>query len=266
MLFKKTSVIGHPISHSLSPKIHNYWIKESGIRAAKYEKIDVSPQSFDSEIERLINEGYGGLNVTVPLKELAYKKANKLSEVAKTTKAVNTLVFKDGNIFGTNTDPIGFESTLPKTVIEENVKNKKCLVLGAGGAARAIVYALHKLSANIWVFNRTHDKIKILKKDMKINFKSIERSELDTNLKNFDLIVNTTSLGLAGNEANDLVDFNKYYLDGPFKESGLALYNWSPIADDLKVLDKEIVLNSIKLKWNIVENEFKDLTKNLKFN
>ena len=64
----------------------------------------------------------------------------------------------------------------------------------------------------------------------------------------------------------EVVDFNKYYLDDPFKESGLALYNWSPIADELKVLDKEIVLNSIKLKWNIVENEFKDLTKNLKFN
>ncbi len=62
------------------------------------------------------------------------------------------------------------------------------------------------------------------------------------------------------------VDFKKYYLDSPFKDSGLALYNWSPIADELKVLDKEIVLNSIKLKWNIVENEFKDLTKNLKFN
>ena len=62
------------------------------------------------------------------------------------------------------------------------------------------------------------------------------------------------------------VDFKKYYLENPFQESGLALYNWSPIADELKVLDKEIVLNSIKLKWNIVENEFKDLTKNLKFN
>ena len=62
------------------------------------------------------------------------------------------------------------------------------------------------------------------------------------------------------------VDFKKYYLKNPFKDSGLALYNWSPIADELKVLDKEIVLNSIKLKWNIVENEFKDLTKNLKFN
>ncbi len=62
------------------------------------------------------------------------------------------------------------------------------------------------------------------------------------------------------------VDFKKYYLESPFQESGLALYNWSPIADELKVLDKEIVLNSIKLKWNIVENEFKDLTKNLKFN
>ena len=62
------------------------------------------------------------------------------------------------------------------------------------------------------------------------------------------------------------VDFKKYYLENAFKESGLALYNWSPIADELKVLDKEIVLNSIKLKWNIVENEFKDLTKNLSFN
>jgi len=62
------------------------------------------------------------------------------------------------------------------------------------------------------------------------------------------------------------VDFKKYYIENAFKESGLALYNWSPIADELKVLDKEIVLNSIKLKWNIVENEFKDLTKNLNFN
>ena len=62
------------------------------------------------------------------------------------------------------------------------------------------------------------------------------------------------------------VDFKKYYLENAFQESGLALYNWSPIADELKVSDKEIVLNSIKLKWNIVENEFKDLTKNLKFN
>ena len=64
----------------------------------------------------------------------------------------------------------------------------------------------------------------------------------------------------------ELVDFNKYYLDAPFKESGLALYKWSPIADELKILDKEIVLNSIKLKWNVVQNEFKDLTKNLNFN
>ena len=63
-----------------------------------------------------------------------------------------------------------------------------------------------------------------------------------------------------------MVDFKKYYLENPFRESGLALYNWSPIADELKVLDKEIVLNSIKLKWNIVQNEFKDLTKNLSFN
>tara|TARA_B100001173_G_C15829901_1_gene479966 strand:+ start:192 stop:779 length:588 start_codon:yes stop_codon:yes gene_type:complete len=61
------------------------------------------------------------------------------------------------------------------------------------------------------------------------------------------------------------IDWKKFHLENPFKESGLALYNWSPIADDLKILDKEIVLNSIKLKWNLVENEFKDLTKNLKF-
>ena len=64
----------------------------------------------------------------------------------------------------------------------------------------------------------------------------------------------------------ETIDWNKFYLEKPFQSSGLALYNWSPIADNLKVLDKEIVLNSIMLKWNLVENDFKDLTKNLKFN
>ena len=68
------------------------------------------------------------------------------------------------------------------------------------------------------------------------------------------------------NKKSQNINWEKYYLDSPFKDSGLALYNWSPIADELKILDKEIVLNSIKLKWNLVENDFKELTKNLNFN
>ena len=92
--------------------------------------------------------------------------------------------------------------------------------------------------------------ISIIKKELK---NGLDEKLFDITKKNFVLRLNTT-------------DWNKFYLEKPFKNSGLALYSWSPIADELKVLDKEIVLNSIKLKWNLVENDFKDLTKNLNFN
>ena len=103
------------------------------------------------------------------------------------------------------------------------------------------------------------------------NLKQNDAEEIFINIIN-DELKNGLDEELFNNAKKEFIlrlsatDWNKFYLNAPFKNSGLALYHWSPIADDLKVLDKEIVLNSIKLKWNLVENEFKDLTKNLKFN
>ena len=209
MLFKKTAVIGQPINHSLSPKLHNYWIGKTNIGVPEYGKIEISPENFEMEMDRLIAEGYYGLNVTVPLKELAYKKASKLSDVSITTSAVNTLIFKNGTLFGTNTDPVGFESSLQKDVIQKNISNKNCLVLGAGGSAKAIIYALNKLSAKISVCNRTHEKLKELKKVLNISFESIKQEDLVDQLKKFDCIINTTSLGLIPDQKNNFIDFNK---------------------------------------------------------
>ena len=114
----------------------------------------------------------------------------------------------------------------------------------------------------LYVFSYLIDQKKLKQNDAKEIFNNIINDELQNGLdiKLFESAKNNFNSRL------NTVDWNKYYLENPFRSSGLALYNWSPIADDLKVLDKEIVLNSIMLKWNLVENEFKDLTKKLNFN
>ena len=122
---KKTGVVGYPVEHSLSPTIHNHWINKNSIQASAYEKIKIEPGDFEKEINNLIALGYHGLNVTVPLKELAYLKCDELSEAARKTKAVNTLIFKEGRVYGTNTDPIGFESSLAIKIVEKNINKKK---------------------------------------------------------------------------------------------------------------------------------------------
>ena len=113
----------------------------------------------------------------------------------------------------------------------------------------------------LYVFSYLIDQKNLIQNDAKEVFTNIITEELKNGLdeKIFEKAKNNFNSRLA------LINWNKFYLEKPFKNSGLALYNWSPIADDLKVLDKEIVLNSIMLKWNLVENEFKDLTKNLTF-
>jgi len=113
-----------------------------------------------------------------------------------------------------------------------------------------------------YVFSYLIDQKNLKQNDAKEIFMSIIRDELKNGL-NKDI---STRVEQEFKNKLHTVNWNKYYLDNPFKDSGIALYNWSPIADELKILDKEIVLNSIKLKWNLVENDFKNLTKNLSFN
>ena len=131
MTHKKTAVIGDPIDHSLSPKIHNYWIEKERIDVGPYKKINVKKENFIRDVDRLIEDGYHGLNVTVPLKEDAYKYCNNTSDVARALKAVNTLIINKDGVYGDNTDPIGFE----KSIANKSLNNKLCLVLGAGGSA-----------------------------------------------------------------------------------------------------------------------------------
>ena len=205
---KKTAVIGQPIEHSLSPVIHNFWINKKKINAAPYEKIEVSPNNFNKSLDKLINSNYYGLNVTVPLKELAYSKCDELTQTAKKTKSANTLIFRDGKIHGTNTDPVGFEVSLHKEIIEKNIKNKKCLVLGAGGSARSIVFALNQMSADVSIFNRTQEKAIKLCKDLGVGANVLEKEDMKKQTDSFDFIVNTTSLGLVPGETNNLIDFS----------------------------------------------------------
>ena len=123
------------------------------------------------------------------------------------------------------------------------------------------IYLSALSDCTLYVFSYLIDKKNLKQNDADIIFNNIVESEIKNGLK--DNMCEDAKIEFK--QRMEAVDWNKYYLDNPFKNSGLALYKWSPIADNLKILDKQIVLNSIKLKWNLVENDFKELTKNLKF-
>jgi len=203
MAHKKTAVIGDPIDHSLSPKIHNHWIESEKIDVGPYKKINVKKENFIRDVDRLIEEGYYGLNVTVPLKEDAYKYCDNTSDVARTLKAVNTLIVNKDGVYGDNTDPIGFE----KSIANRGLNNKPCLVLGAGGSARAVVYALTHMKCEIGIYNRTRENAESLCSDLGVEATILTETTLREFVGSSQLVVNTTSLGQQEGEENNLIDF-----------------------------------------------------------
>ncbi len=207
MATDRTAVIGFPVDHSLSPIIHNHWIKELGLDTKSYEKINVDPNNFEEQINNLRAEGYGGLNVTVPLKELAFSISDETSSVSKKLKSVNTLILNSEKIDGDNTDAVGFINSLDEKTIENNIANKKTLVLGAGGSARSVVYALNELGGNVRLFNRTPEKAATLLNDLSINSSPVSTEELDDYANSSSFIVNTTSLGQKEGERNNILSF-----------------------------------------------------------
>ena len=159
------------------------------------------------QINNLKIEGYGGLNVTVPLKELAFNISDKTSGVSKKLKSVNTLSLGSGKINGDNTDAVGFINSLDKKTIEENITNKKTLVLGAGGSARSVVHALNELGSQVRLYNRTPEKAAILLNDLSINSSPVSTEEIDDYANSSSFIVNTTSLGQRAGEHNNILSF-----------------------------------------------------------
>jgi len=198
---KKYLVIGNPIEHSLSPKLHNYWLKQNNIDAV-YDKKQLNENDIEAIIGEVKNEKISGINVTVPFKKSVIPFLDELTLIAKEAQSVNTIFKKGNKIIGDNTDIGGFEYGLKH--INYDVKNKKVFVLGAGGVVPSIILALKKLGAfKICLSNRTKEKAEDLKKIYK-DLEVINWGQCT----DFDMTINATSLGLKKNDQIEL-DFSK---------------------------------------------------------
>ena len=192
---KKYLVIGNPIDHSLSPKLQNWWLKENNIDAT-YDKIKLEDHEIKNFIQEIKEQKIAGCNVTVPFKKTVIPFLDKLSPEADQTQSVNTITFDDGNLVGHNTDIAGFDTAIRK--LNFSVKDKKVLILGAGGVVPSIIFALKNMNVQeITISNRTKEKaenLRVLFNDLKI---------LDWgNLTDFNMIINATSLGLNNEKIN----------------------------------------------------------------
>ncbi len=194
-------VIGSPISHSRSPAMHNAWFIALGIDA-RYEAVEVLPENL-KDFMAIFADVYAGMNVTIPHKETVMKYLDEVDDCARTIGAVNTVVVDGGKLIGYNTDWSGFTQALlegVKTHVADFdgafLTHKPVLVVGAGGAARAICFALKQLGAVLYITNRTHEKAQKLAADF--NGHALHTDEL-SKIQPL-LVVNVTSVGMAPNE------------------------------------------------------------------
>ena len=211
---KKYLVIGNPIEHSLSPKLHNHWLKENNIEAI-YDKKKLNENELKSIISEVKDEKINGINVTVPFKKAVIPFLDELSPEAKDTQSVNTIYLQNGNVVGHNTDIAGFELAIKYAKFDLN--NKKIFILGAGGVSPSIIYALRKMKVSkISLTIRTKEKAESLKN----LFKDIEIVEWGKKI-DFDMIINATSIGLKNEEG---LNFD-YSANGPDKYFYDVIYN-----------------------------------------
>jgi len=195
---KKICVIGNPISHSRSPLIHNYWIKQHELEA-QYQREEISSEELPEFLRTLSSHGYIGANITIPHKQAAYENVEIADENAKRLKAVNTIYFQNGKLCGTNTDGEGFLENLKHQVPSWRAKTGPALILGAGGAARAIIGALLDEGVEkIFLVNRTIEKAQELADQFGPTIIPLRWDQLEEKLPQARLLVNTTSLGMTG--------------------------------------------------------------------
>ena len=212
----KFAIIGNPISHSLSPTMHNYWFKKYKINA-EYELLEVDKNEIPDVINKIKNKEIRGINVTLPYKNLIIPYLTKTINDANETHSVNTVILDDkNNLIGENTDVFGFQAAYLKSIPHQK-NNKKVLILGAGGVAPSIILALLKSNIHdISLSNRTFEKSLFLKKKFK-NLNIIKWDDFSENIDKFDIVINATSLGLNFNDEfkNDFSNFKKtlIYID-----------------------------------------------------
>ena len=209
---KKYLVIGNPIKHSLSPKLHNYWIKKNNLNAV-YEKVELNKNDLKNLILKIKEKEISGVNVTVPFKKEVITYLDRLTLDAEATQSVNTILLSGENkIVGHNTDISGFENAIKET--KYNPLGKKILVLGSGGVAPSIIFALYKMKvSSVTLTNRTKSKAEYLQN----HYNDIVTEEKGKNkikvvdwgeVPEFDMVINATSVGLNKSDNLDL-DFSK---------------------------------------------------------
>ncbi len=236
----KYLVLGNPIDHSLSPSIHRMFAQQTKIEIT-YDKKLVAINQFDREIDSLVEKGFRGFNVTVPFKEDAFAKVNMANDCASAAQAVNTIkVTGDSDLYGFNTDGVG----LIRDLVDRmglTLSDSRILVIGAGGAAKGVVAALLGHGPDsIVIANRTMEKAKKLVTQFKeINQDAVIKClELDKLDDGFDLIINSTSIGLAGefNLVDDHVVKKKFCYDLAYGASA-RFASWARNVGALKVAD-----------------------------
>ena len=197
---KKFGIIGRPIKHSLSPDLHNYWFKKYGLNAS-YTTIEAEDKDLEDVIKKIRENELTGINVTLPFKQKIINQTDKIINDAELTGSVNTILLENNKIIGENTDVFGLQAAYLKEIDDCAFKNT--LVIGAGGVSPSVILSLQKSGVKkISITNRTSEKCIFLKK--KFNFLNILPWEnLKDEIKNFDIIINATSLGLKDGD-----DFN----------------------------------------------------------
>ena len=197
---KKYFVIGNPIDHSLSPKLHNHWLTKNNIKAV-YDRKKINEEDLQSIISQVKEKKINGINVTVPFKKTVIPYLDQLSAEAEQTQSVNTIILSNDNLVGHNTDIAGFTRAIKE--LNFNIQSKKIFILGAGGVVPSIIFALKKMNVSqIIVSNRTKKKAE----DLKSQFNNLEILDWG-DITDFDVIINATSLGL--NEETINLDFSK---------------------------------------------------------
>ncbi len=199
---KKYIVIGNPINHSLSPDLHNYWLKKNEIQGI-YEKKKLNTDEFKKLFLKIKNKEINGVNVTVPFKKDVIPYLDDLSTEAKKTQSVNTIYIDNDKIIGENTDINGFDHAIQDT--DYDVSGKKILILGAGGVVPSLIYALNKMNvSNVTLCNRTRAKAEKLKNSFN-NLTVIDWGEIP----DMHMVINATSVGLKKDDKLNL-DFSKF--------------------------------------------------------
>jgi shikimate dehydrogenase len=201
---KKACVIGYPITHSRSPLIHNYWLRQLGI-AGSYEQREVLPKDADAFLISLPQSDFVGCNVTIPHKETASRAVNNLSDKAKRISSVNTVYIRNGETFGTSTDGEGFYENIRATIAGFDAHGMNALVLGAGGSASAIIGELiDRGCTHIHVVNRTRTRAEALVDRLGQAVRPASHDELPQLFKSADLLINTTPQGMASDAGPDI--------------------------------------------------------------